>query len=661
MDDAGAVSSGPVPFSDEVAPARAGGPTIHSHNGQTKLSSVPSDGPEVQSLVSIDFREMLDRIPAVTYVAGFGESGRWHYVSSQIEAILGFSPAEWRDDPELWFRQIHPDDRGAALADEATSKSTGAPLHSEYRMLTREGRVIWVRDEGVLVRDHEGQPLYWQGFMFDITQRKLAEEALHGSEARYRVLFDHLPVGLYRTTPAGALEDGNRTLAQILGFPNREALLAADATEFYLDPVERERWKERLETEGTVNDFELQLRRRDGSVIWVRDTARAVRDRDDRILYYEGVVIDITQRKQAEWEARQAHQQLAAKVYELERRNREAAITAEMGAMLQGCPTAEEAYAVMAHWAEQLFIGRPGALCVISPSRNLVEPVAVWGAPVLGEQVFAPDECWALRSGRIHVVEDPGSRLVCRHLSEPLPGPSVCVPMMAQGEALGILHLQTEGIGGPDASGERSAEALRPLAVAVADHLALALANLRLRETLRSQSIRDPLTALFNRRYMEESLERELRRAERRGHSVGVIMLDLDHFSHFNNTFGHQAGDTLLQAFGEVMRTRIRAEDIACRYGGEEFTLILPEASLDITRERTEAILEELRAIRLTHRGQALGPVTVSAGVAVYPDHARSGEGVIRAADTALYRAKAEGRDRLALAVAEPGEPSESE
>jgi diguanylate cyclase (GGDEF)-like protein len=153
---------------------------------------------------------------------------------------------------------------------------------------------------------------------------------------------------------------------------------------------------------------------------------------------------------------------------------------------------------------------------------------------------------------------------------------------------------------------------------------------------------------------MEESLERELRRAERRGHSVGVIMLDLDHFSHFNNTFGHQAGDTLLQAFGEVMRTRIRVEDIACRYGGEEFTLILPEATLEITRERAESILEELRALRLTHRGQALGPVTVSAGVAIYPDHARSGEGVIRAADTALYRAKAEGRDRVALAFGEP-------
>jgi len=187
----------------------------------------------------------------------------------------------------------------------------------------------------------------------------------------------------------------------------------------------------------------------------------------------------------------------------------------------------------------------------------------------------------------------------------------------------------------------------------VAEHVALALANLRLRESLRTQSIRDPLTGLFNRRYMEESLDREFRRAERRGAPVGVIMLDIDHFNHFNNTFGHQAGDTLLHALGELLRTRVRAEDIACRYGGEEFVLIMPEASLDITAERAEVLRQEARELRVQQHGQSLGAVTISFGVAAFPEHGPTAEAVIRAADIALYRAKHAGRDQVAKA--DPG------
>lgn len=653
MESIGSGENGPVHRLASVA-----SPTS---NGNATPARIPHpfaslEGPAV---IDIDFRAMIERIPAITYAAGFGESGRWHFVSSQVESMLGFTPAEWQADPDLWFKQIHPEDRGDVLREEAESKSSGTPLLSEYRMLRRDGSVIWVRDEGVMVRDQKGQALFWQGFIVDINGRKLVEDALHDSEVQYRGLFDHLPVGLYRTSPDGKLSDGNRSLAQILGYPNREALLSLDTVDVYLDPSERERWKDQLEAEGTISDFETELRRRDGSVVWVRDSARVVRDRDDNVLYYEGVLVDITRRKQAEWEARQAHQQLSSKVHELERLNQEMSLINEMGDMLQSCPTAEEAYAVMAHWAEQLFGGRRGALCVISPSRNLVEPVAQWGGATEGEHIFAPEDCWALRAGRTHVVEDPTSRLVCRHLSGASSGPYLCVPMMAQGEALGILHLQTEssGYGG---TGDRSAETMRPLVVAVADHLALALANLKLRETLRSQSIRDPLTGLFNRRYMEESLERELRRAERRHQSLGVIMLDLDHFSGFNNTFGHQAGDLILQSFGEVVRTKVRVEDIACRYGGEEFTLIIPEATLEVTLERAEQILRVVREIHVAHRGQSLGAVTMSAGVAAFPKHARTGESLIRAADTALYLAKAEGRDRVVVAGGdEPSGPAD--
>jgi diguanylate cyclase (GGDEF)-like protein/PAS domain S-box-containing protein len=601
-----------------------------------------------------DYRAMLERIPAVAYLAGFGENGRWDYVSPQIESLLGFTAEEWVGDPEIWFRQIHPDDRSRVLEEEIASKASGSQLPSQYRMFTRDGRTIWIRDIAVLVNDESGKPKYWQGFLLDVTDRKTTEQALEASEARHRQLVDNLPVGIYRTTPEGELLEANRALARILGYPDKDSLLEADVLDFFVDPSDRELWMAKIGAEGTVSDFELQLRRPDGAVIWVRDSARAVRDEDERIICYEGALQDITRQKQAEWEAKQASQQAASWVGRLEQRNKEMELIKEMGDMLQTCPTAEEAYAVMAHWAEQLFDVRAGALCVIASSRNVVEPVAVWGEPAIGEPVFGPEDCWALRTGRLHRVDEKRSRLVCRHLGDYQGGVALCVPMMAHGEALGILHLQW-GAGGGERMAEGTNDSAERIAVTVAEHLALALANLRLRESLRTQSIRDPLTGLFNRRYMEESLDREFRRAERRGAPVGVIMLDIDRFTNFNNTFGHQAGDTLLHALGELLRTRVRAEDIACRYGGEEFVLIMPEASLEITAERAERLRQEVRELRVQQQGQSLGAVTVSLGVAVSPQHGPSAESVIRAADLALYRAKNEGRDRVATAPSPSG------
>jgi diguanylate cyclase (GGDEF)-like protein len=194
----------------------------------------------------------------------------------------------------------------------------------------------------------------------------------------------------------------------------------------------------------------------------------------------------------------------------------------------------------------------------------------------------------------------------------------------------------------------------------VAEHVSLAIANLKLRETLRSQSIRDPLTGLFNRRYMEESLEREMRRAARGHHPVGIIMLDLDDFKGFNDAHGHDAGDALLRLVGTTLQRSVRAEDIACRYGGEEFALILPEASLVDAVARAEAIRESVRALAIDHRRQQVAGGTISAGVAVYPEHGPTGHAVLRAADAALYQAKIAGRDcvfvnRGGLFVPAPG------
>jgi len=316
----------------------------------------------------------------------------------------------------------------------------------------------------------------------------------------------------------------------------------------------------------------------------------------------------------------------------------------EMGDILRACFTTEEAYSVIVRVAQQIFPAKVGALYVIGSSRNVVESAAVWGAPELAENSFSPPECWALRRGRTHWVENAHSGMICKHVHHPSPDGYMCIPMMAQSEALGVLHLMQ-----PD--NVKMTESKQRVAITMSEHIAMALSNLRLHETLRSQSIRDPLTGLFNRRFMEESLELEIRRAARNQRPLGMIMIDLDHFKYFNDNFGHEAGDLLLKELGTLLRTNIRGEDIACRYGGEEFTLILPEGTSAVTRQRADFYKDAIQRLDVHFRGMPLGRITASMGVAVFPDHGRSAQALIEAADKALYRSKAAGRDRVTMAV----------
>lgn len=350
----------------------------------------------------------------------------------------------------------------------------------------------------------------------------------------------------------------------------------------------------------------------------------------------------VAERKRAEEALQQANEKLIGWLKQLEQRTHEIKLLSEMGDLLQTCFTAEEAYGVIAQSAQKFFPDGTGALSVIRTSQNLVEVVAGWGATPATESVFAPDDCWALRRGRIHVVRDTATGLVCKHLHHPLPTGYLCVPMMAHGETLGALHVcETQ-------SGQLT-DTHQRLTTTVAEHIGLALANLRLHETLRNLSVRDPLTGLFNRRYMEESLEREVRRAARNKRPLGIIMLDIDHFKTFNDTFGHDAGDTLLRELGSSLQTYIRGEDVACRYGGEEFILILPDTTLDAARQRAEQLRAAVKELAIQHRSRRLKSVTISAGVALFPDHGTTADAVLRAADLALYKAKAEGRNRVVI------------
>jgi diguanylate cyclase (GGDEF)-like protein len=365
--------------------------------------------------------------------------------------------------------------------------------------------------------------------------------------------------------------------------------------------------------------------------------------------------------RQAEAAVMEAAEKVARWATEVEQRNREITLLNELSSRLQSCLTTDEAFAAIAELAQKLFPAEAGLLYMLTPSRTLESAVG-WGGQAAGD-AFASDECWALRRGRMHVVDDPRSGQMCPHLGEAVPGPYVCVPMMAQGEAVGVLHLrrpsapdQPEVFPGPFTESDQR------LAQTVAEHLALALANLKLRETLRLESSRDPLTGLFNRRYLEEALERELRRAARKARPLGVILLDLDDFAAFNEAHGHGVGDALLRLAGGFLQKHIRGEDVAGRSGGEEFILILPEASLDVTRQRADKLRDEFEQLLLEFRGQTLSVTPLSAGVAVFPDHGETMEAILAAVEAALRQSRAERREHAAPAlVAEPSPPADVE
>jgi len=223
--------------------------------------------------------------------------------------------------------------------------------------------------------------------------------------------------------------------------------------------------------------------------------------------------------------------------------------------------------------------------------------------------------------------------------------------MIAQGNTLGTLHLEFDA---SDSTAEKEREGCEQLAVSAASQIALSLANLQLRETLREQSIRDPLTRLFNRRFLEESLERELQLATRKHQPLTVLFVDLDHFKTFNDAFGHDAGDTVLQHLAQLFCSFFRATDICCRYGGEEFAIILPESSAWDALIRAESLRDEVKKLRLQHMKQPLGPISISVGIATFPDHATSSSQLLAAADRCLYESKTRGRDRVTVAGQQP-------
>lgn len=394
-----------------------------------------------------------------------------------------------------------------------------------------------------------------------------------------------------------------------------------------------------------IRNAEVRIRRKTGEEQTGLRSTEIVNFRGEPCLLT--VTHDVSDRRQAQAAAQSTSEQLALWVAELKTCSRETSLLNDMSGVLQSCVTTAEACSIAMRFGQQLLPASSGAVCLFADEGGVLEATAVWGNLSTG-MMFSPQECWALRRGRPYTVLDSGAGMLCAHVEPPLGGASVCVPMMAQGETLGILHVRDDEDPTPDdAPTTRPPESTQRLAEALAAHVGLALANLRLRETLRRQSTRDELTGLYNRRFMVESLERELLRARRAGRTITLILLDLDRFKAINDTCGHEAGDEILKAVGPLFQSFLRAGDIVCRYGGDEFLFVLPELALPAALARASQICEAVKHVAVWHQGRTLGPIAASAGISLFPNDGDTTARLLSAADVALYRVKARGGDSV--------------
>lgn len=310
--------------------------------------------------------------------------------------------------------------------------------------------------------------------------------------------------------------------------------------------------------------------------------------------------------------------------------------------MLQTCTDSDELLSLSGPLLSHMVPGLAGTLYLTRASCDHAEIAAQWGQHLAPSgDMPAPDDCWSMRRNRSFTCDDVAHQICCKHVdSDAVTGnvATACLPLSAHGDLLGWLYLSGAGHG-PLAGIGQATQAI--------EQLSLALANMRLKDDLLRQSIRDPLTGLFNRRYLEESLSREIARCQRRNLPLAVLMLDLDHFKTFNDQHGHPGGDALLSAFGRLLQSSCRPEDIACRYGGEEFVIVLPEAEAQIGMDRARSIVAATAQMVVTHLGRPLGRVTASIGVASLPDDGNNATTLLEVADEALYAAKRAGRNQV--------------
>lgn len=319
----------------------------------------------------------------------------------------------------------------------------------------------------------------------------------------------------------------------------------------------------------------------------------------------------------------------------------------QMGELLDKCHNKQEIGKTCKKYLARIFPEFSGAIFLLSAAnKKRLKAFAVWGDFSSNNEniVFSQDECLAIKTKTLYISDDKKRCLHCAGSS----GFYVCIPLQTLLTFYGVLHLKLNS--GIISQKEDFISSQKDLMMRIATNLSFALSTIQYQKILQMEATQDTLTGLYNRRYLDNYFNMELTRYKRKSIPIAIMMLDIDYFKKFNDQYGHEFGDIILRELGVFLKNSVRGSDFACRYGGEEFVLILPESGLGIALERAENIREGVKHISILKDGKSVSGITLSIGVAIFPEQGNTQASIIEAADKALYRAKEEGRDRVCIA-----------
>ena len=471
----------------------------------------------------------------------------------------------------------------------------------------------------------------------------------HEQKEKVDAIMDNVPSGMAVIDEAGTIISINRSMTKLFNL-KRDVLENASISDL-IEDWERIFDQSQLGYHLDDSKFrrgwdESSITRHDQTLLPVQ-VSIAMLHTDD-VIQYIVVLRDISEHVYSEKQLSQSNDLLVESVTALEDKNNKTLLLTRFSNLLQKCVNNEEAYQNIVLYGDKLFPNMSGTL-YINDGNDYCQKVSHWGKGDEVSQRFYITDCWAIRGASIHPPSLSDKSAQCSHIKIPRDDgdlADLCIPISAKGKSLGIIHL----------CGEHSyvQKVDRAFANLVKEQISMALYNISLQNQLHDAAIRDKLSGLYNRRFMEESFQREIHRAFRNKNDLTVIMLDIDYFKRVNDTLGHMAGDLVIKEFSTLLINNSRRHDIVCRYGGEEFIMIYPDTSLEISVTLGESILESIRELDITFDGQLI-PITASAGVASYRTHGSNALTLIESADKALYQAKQSGRNKLCVSKYKPG------
>ncbi len=471
-----------------------------------------------------------------------------------------------------------------------------------------------------------------------------------GGQRKIEALLNAVPEGAMEIAKDGTIIFANDNVSRLFGY-NREELIGR-SVELLVPPAARAHHAEKrnlffesARSRPMGTGMQIYGIRKDGAEVALDISLTRIETSRGVVTY--SLLRDAGARKAFERQLLETNTRLVTSVAALEQNALELRKLTELGDLLHSSTTESELIEIVTNSVKRLFPLLSGGLYLFRGSRSTAEAVATWGSTRDSlRQAVSRDDCWALRRGRLHSNTEIADEPRCLHFTDNVERPSQCIPLLAHGELIGVLHLHTEKFS--DAS-ELSGACRTQCIQALANQVALSTANIRLREALRDQSMIDPLTGLYNRRAMEEWFDRDIGNALRAERPMAVLLMDVDHFKRFNDRFGHECGDIALRELSAMLRRTLRREDIVCRFGGEEFVLLLQDTDPAAAAAVAETLRRNAESMNVCLQGQSLEPLTVSIGIASLGAHGLCSEELLRQADRALYRAKANGRNQVAV------------